>query len=80
MLPTEDGVDPSALGEPERALRIWFDVNTKQFEKEERMVRTLPPGNSFCDALHPSSTEDVNNTLGRFALGPAWLLTGGGGV
>ena len=76
MLPTEDGVDPSALGEPERALRIWFDVDKKQFEKEERLVRTLPPGNSSCGALHPSSTEDVNRYPWQVRVGTSVAIDG----
>ena len=43
MLPTEDEFDPSALGEPERALRIWFDADAQQFEREERLVLAPPP-------------------------------------
>lgn len=39
-----DEFDPSALGEPERATKIWFDADTHQFKREERMVRALPPG------------------------------------
>ncbi|KAJ1483242.1 hypothetical protein T484DRAFT_1896343, partial [Baffinella frigidus] len=34
-----DEFDPSALGEPERATKIWFDADTHQFKREERMVR-----------------------------------------